>query len=74
MEEVQGLGNIVRGSGGFGSIGVKSENDNGQDSGKKETNGQNEQTEEKKESEVKNETLKGRISGNKTRTERKMKT
>ena len=37
-------------------------------------NGQNERTGEKKESEVKNETLKGSIRGNRTRTERKKTT
>ena len=35
VEEVQDLDDTVRGSGGFGSIGVKSGNDTGQDSGKK---------------------------------------
>ena len=60
VEEVQDLGETVRGSSGFGSIGVKSRNDTGRISEKNESNGQNERTKEKKESMVKNETLKGR--------------
>ena len=75
VEEVQGLDDTVRGSGGFGSIGVKFGNDTGQISEEKEMNGQNERTGEKKESEqVKNETVKGSIKGNRTRTERKKTT
>ena len=76
VEEVQGLDNTVRGSSGFGSTGVKSGNDTGQDSGKKETNGQNERTGEKKESVDKNETLKGRKRNDsgRTRTEKKKTT
>ena len=72
MEEVEDLGDTVRGSGGFGGTGVKSRNDTGQISEKNETNGQNERTGEKKENKmVKNETLKGRMSSGRTRTERK---
>ena len=56
VEEVQDLNNTVRGTGEFGSTGVKSRNDIGQISEKNESNGQNERTGEKKESEVKNET------------------
>ena len=41
---------------------------------KKCTNGKNERTGEQKEREVKNETLKGRIGSNRTRTEKKKKT
>ena len=37
-------------------------------------NGENERTEKKESEKVKNETLKGRINGNRTRTEKKMKT
>ena len=75
VEEVQGLDSTVRGTGGFGSIGVKSRNDTGSASKKNETNGKNERTGEEKKSEmVKNETLKGRFSGNRTRIEKKMKT
>ena len=65
VEEVQGLDDTVRGTGGFGSTGVKS----GKDTGKKnEMNGKNERTE------VKNETLKGSNKGSRTRTERKKTT
>ena len=39
VEEVQGLNDTVRGSGGFGSTGVKSGNDIGRISEEKETNG-----------------------------------
>ena len=60
-EEVQGLEDTVRGSGGFGSIGVTRQNDTSQ---KKEGKGENERT-SKKDSEVKNETLKGSVSGRK---------
>ena len=74
VEEVQGLGDTVRGSGGFGSIGVKSRNDTSRISEKNESNGKNEQTEEKKESKVKNEIVKGRFSGSRTRTEKKKTT
>ena len=75
VEEVQGLDSTVRGSGGFGSTGVKSRNDTGRISKEKETNGKNERTGEEKENEkVKNETLKGRIRGNRTRTEKKKTT
>ena len=77
VEEVQDLDSTVRGTGGFGSTGVKSENDTGRNSEEKETNGKNERTEEKKESEmVKNETLKGgkRNDSGRTRTEKKKTT
>ena len=74
VKEVQGLGDTVHGSGGFGSIGVKSGNDTGSNSKRKEMKGQNERAEEKKESEVKNETLKGRTSSGRTRTEKKKTT
>ena len=74
VEEVQDLDNTVRGSGGFGSTGVKSGNDTGSGSEKKNENGENERTCKKKESEVKNETLKGRFSGSRTRIERKKTT
>ena len=73
VEEVQGLDQTVRGSGGFGSTGVKSSaNDTGSGSvEKKNENGQKERTVEK-ETVEQNETLKGlgkmgRMSG-RTRT------
>ena len=61
VEEVQGLDQTVRGSGGFGSTGVKGKNDT---EVKKEMNDQNERTVDK------NETLKGSSSssGSRTRT------
>ena len=73
VEEVQGLDDTVRGSGGFGSTRVKPENDTGRSSEKKNKNGQNERTGEQKESEDKNETLKGRKRNDsgRTRTEKK---
>ena len=74
VEEVQGLDGTVRGSGGFGSTGVKSENDTGRNSKEKETNGKNERTGEEKESVVKNETLKGSVRGSRTRTVNKTTT
>ena len=74
VEEVQGLDNTVRGTGGFGSIGVKSSNDTGRNSEEKEMNGENERTGEKKERAVKNETLKGRFGSSRTRTVKKTKT
>ena len=74
VEEVQNLDNTVRGSGGYGSTGVKSGNDTGSGSEKKNEHGKNERTGAKKESEVKNETLKGRFGGSRTRTVKKMKT
>ena len=71
VEEVQGLGDTVRGSGGFGSTGVKGKNDT---EVKKEMNDQKERTVEKeKERECKNETLKGSSSGSRTRTGTKKK-
>ena len=72
MEEVQGLNDTVHGSGGFGSTGVKSGNDIGSE--RKNENGENERTGEKKESVDKNETLKGRIGNDRTRTEKKKMT
>ena len=74
VKEVQDLDNTVRGTGGFGSTGVNSRNDTGSSSEKKNENGENERTGEKKENEVKNETLKGRFSGSRTRTVKKTKT
>ena len=74
VEEVQGLDSTVRGSGGFGSTGVKSGNDTGSNSEEKNENGKNERT-GKKESEMdKNKTLKGRIGSNRMRTVKKTKT
>ena len=63
VQEVQGLDSTVRGSGGFGSTGVKLRNDTGSNSEQKNENGENERTGAKKEREVKNETLKCRFSG-----------
>ena len=76
VEEVSALEDTVRGTGGFGSTGVKGKNDTGSCSDKKNDNGENERTGEQKESVVKNETLKGRfgnVSG-RTRTEKSRKT
>ena len=70
MEAVQGLEDIVRGIGGFGSTGVSEEKDIGE---KKEVNGQNERTGEENDEKVKNETLKGSDSGRK-RTKKSKKT
>ena len=42
VEEVQGLDDTIRGSGGFGSTGVKSGNDIGSGSEKKNENDKNE--------------------------------
>ena len=75
VEEVSALEDTVRGTGGFGSTGVKKANDTGSSSDKKNENGENERTGEQKESAVKNETLKGRfgnVSG-RTRTEKSRK-
>ena len=74
VKEVQDLEDTVRGSGGFGSTGVKGKNDTGSSSDKKNDNGKNERTSEQKESVVKNETLKGRFGSSRTRTERKKPT
>ena len=74
VEEVQCLDDTVRGTGGFGSTGVKSSNDTGRNSEEKERNGENERTGEKKEREDKNEALKGRIGSDRTRTVKKTKT
>ena len=73
VEEVQGLDDTVRGTGGFGSTGVKSSNDTGRNSEEKEMNGENERAGEKKEREVKHETLKGRFGSSRTRTVKKTK-
>ena len=48
VEEVQGLDDTVRGASGFGSTGVKSKNDIGTSSEKKNETGENERTGEKK--------------------------
>ena len=75
MEELSALEDTVRGTGGFGSTGVKGKNDTGSSSVKNEMKGENERTGEQKESVVKNETLKGRfgnVSG-RTRTEKNRK-
>ena len=74
VQEVQSLDDTVRGSGGFGSTGVKSGNDTGSISDKKNENGENERTGEKKKREVTNETLKGRFGSSRTRTIKKTKT
>ena len=74
VEEVQGLDDTVRGSGGFGSTGVKSGNDTSQINEKKNEIGKNERTGEKNESDDKNETLKGRNSSGRMRTVKKTKT
>ena len=74
VEEVQDLDNTVRGFDGFGTTGMKSRNDTGSGSEKKNEHGKNERTREKKESEVKNETLKGRFGSSRIRTERKKTT
>ena len=73
VKEVQDLDDTVRGAGGFGSTGVKFGNDTGSGSEKKNEKGENERTGEKKESVVKNETLKGSIRGNRIRTAKKTK-
>ena len=64
MEEVQALEDTVRGTGGFGSTGVKKKNDTEVE---KELKGKNERTEDK------NETLKGSNNG-RQRTDRSRKT
>ena len=74
VKEVHSLDDTVRGSGGFGSTGVKSGNDTGSSSEKKNEHGKNERIEEKNESEDKNETLKGRIGKDGTKTVKKTKT
>ena len=48
VEEVSALEDTVRGSGGFGSTGVKGKNDTGSSSDKKNDNGENERTGEQK--------------------------
>ena len=63
MEEVQGLEETIRGSGGFGSTGGERENDTDE---KKKMDEKNERTEDK------NETLKGSVSG-RQRTEKSRK-
>ena len=74
VKEVQDLDDTRRGTGGFGSTGVKSGNDTNQISEEKEMNDKNERIGEKKEVMVKNETLKGRIGNDRTRTMKKTKT
>ena len=69
VEEVQALEESVRGSGGFGSTGVNGKNDTEK---KKEIEVKNERTNDKND-EDKNETLKGRISGGEQRTEKNRK-
>ena len=70
VEEVQGLEDTVRGIGGFGSIGVSEKKNTDE---KKETNGKNGRN-EKMESEVTNETLKGRINSGRQSTKKSRKT
>ena len=67
VEEVQCLGETVRGVGGFGSNGVKGKNDTGEIKEKNE-NDQNERTVDK------NETLQGKTSSSRTRTGTSRKT
>ena len=69
VEEVQALEESVRGSGGFGSTGVNGKNDTEE---KKEMEVKNERTDDKND-EGKNETLKGRFSSGKQRTEKNRK-
>ena len=69
VEEMQGLEEIARKSGGFGSIGVRKENDT---EVKKEMEVKNERSDEK-DKKVKNETLKLRFSGGGQRTEKNRK-
>ena len=69
VEEVQGLEESVRGSGGFGSIGVNGKNDTEK---KKEMEVKNQRTDDKNDKD-KNETLKGRFSSGKQRTEKNKK-
>ena len=69
VEEVSGLDGTVRGSGGFGSTGVNGKNDTEE---KKEMEVKNERTDDKND-EGKNEILKGRFSSGKQRTEKNRK-
>ena len=73
VEEVQGLEEIVRGLGAFGSSGVKSGKDTGE---KNKMKGKNERTGENENEMVQNETLKGsgRNGSDRTRTDRSRKT
>ena len=69
VEEVSGLDDTVRGSGGFGSTGIESGNDTGMKIGQeKKMNVEKERT-VKKEEVVKNETLTGRVTCGKNRTD-----
>ena len=70
VEEEQALEETIRGLGGFGSTRVSEKKDTDE---KKETNGKNERNEKKNE-EVKNETLKGRLSSGRQRTKKNKKT
>ena len=71
VEEVQGLEDIVRGSGGFGSTRVGEKKDTNE---QKEMNAENEQTDEKNDEKVKNETLKGKDSNGRQRIEKSRRT
>ena len=79
VEEVSGLGETIRGTGGFGSTGIESGNDTGNEANvqcKHERTGEECKEKEKNEKAVKeNETLKGlgRFSGHRNRTEKKQK-
>ena len=68
VEEVQGSEETVHGSRGFGSFGVKTENDT---DGKKELKGEKERTEKK--DEVKNGTLKDKVDSGKRSTNKSRK-
>ena len=72
VEEVSGLDDTVRGSGGFGSTGIESKNDTGMQIGEKEMKMKKERTVEK--NMVKNETLTGSISGKNRTDVKKTKT
>ena len=75
VEEVSGLDGTVRGTSGFGSTGIQSRNDTGEE---KDVQCKNERTKKEKGNEkAKNETLKGRIdsiSGKGTKTGKKKTT
>ena len=72
VEEVSGLDDTVRGSGGFGSTGIESKNDTGTQIGEKEMKMKKERTVEK--NMVKNETLTGSTSGKNRTDVKKTKT
>ena len=72
VEEVSGLDETVRGSGGFGSTGIESKNDTGTQIGEKEMKMKKERTVEK--NMVKNETLTGSTSGKNRTDVKKTKT